>query len=958
MNEEPIYTVQPSFSHGEVSPFLFGRTDLQAYTSGLRTSRNGFIRTEGSWSNRQGTIYCNPSSSYVPLSTVLIPFTFNVGQSYIIEFGAQTIQVLFQGIQIPWTAAVPATSTTPAVPAVQLGVTPYAAADLPLLRYSQSADTLTLVHPNYPPQEFKRTSATTFTFEPAVYTMGPFLQQNIDGTTFVSASGTSGLVSLTASSPIFNQNHVGALFQLTQQDISAIVPWEAETRLNPMTGYIAGILGLRTRSNGKNYVCVGYPNYNQPPGAPSNANAITTGSVAPAHAQGTQADGSGLAQGSTVNAAGVLWQYTDSGFGVVLITQFVNETTVEGIVQPNYTGGPGLLPVPVVGGPQADTAAGSSPWSFTGDGATTTFSVATSTQFDPNKFYVLFDNVYQPPALYAISTTGNNIVFNSPPAAGVSISVEQILSLGQTTYWAFGAFSPDQGYPSTASYVPDRLILAATPQQPVGVFGSQTSVYHNFGVSNPVVNSDAFAVFLNARQLNKISDIVPLQDLMIGTANIMWRLWPGANGQALGPLYVEATPQAFMGESPNVAAVLYGDSMLYAIYGGRRIRDLVYQFQFDKYVGSELTAYSRHLIPFGTQIVKMQYAPDPWGQVYVLRSDGVLLTCTYVRDQQMIAWSRWDTPGTIEDIAVVPEDNSYVLYLIANRTIDGETVRYIEKLSQWETETIYDYKHMDCSLTYDGRNTSATTMTLTGGTTWSAGDVGVLDASGTVGWASFASTDPNNGNIIQLFDASGTLARCIITGFNSATEVTVRFADPIPADLQGTPILTWTFARKNFTGCNQLAGQTVACISDGNAVVGLNGVPLITVGLDGTFSLPTPGGVVCVGLQYFSDLETLALNIQGQETIRMRAKGVPHVYLDVTGGRGLMAGTDFDTMYPVKERAFEAYLDATANQEGIINTLVDSEFDSESHVCVRQPFPLPITIRMVIPAINVGEPVG
>lgn len=46
--------------------------------------------------------------------------------------------------------------------------TPYAEADLPLLKFAQSADTMTLTHPSYPIQLLKRTGASTFTLSAMV----------------------------------------------------------------------------------------------------------------------------------------------------------------------------------------------------------------------------------------------------------------------------------------------------------------------------------------------------------------------------------------------------------------------------------------------------------------------------------------------------------------------------------------------------------------------------------------------------------------------------------------------------------------------------------------------------------------------------------------------------------------------------------------------------------------------
>lgn len=1000
MFEVPVNLIQPSFARGEVSPYMFGRVDLQGWAQGLRTCRNFSVRPEGSVSNRQGFGYLSTSTSSTTKSTQLLPFIFSATQSYVIEVGAGTAQVFSNGALIV-SGGVPISFSTP-----------WAAADLPLLRWSQSSDTLTVVHPKYPPYEIKRTSANSFTCIKAVYINGPFLQQNSDGTTFVAASAKSGSVTLSSSAPIFNANHVGALFQLTQQDISTIPPWEAQRQIAGPAPLGSATVGLLRRSNLKNYVSVSSVH------TISGSDTVCTGSVAPAHSQGVQADGDGN-NVPTLGFCGMNWEYQDSGFGVVLISTYVSPTQVTGFVQPNYPGGPGLLPVTCVGGPQVTHG----PLLFSGTGAAVTFGPLTGmTLTDPSKYFVTIGGVYQPPAVYSISAAGGNIVFLNAPVLGTNnISVSQITLLGQTTFWAFGAFSPDQGYPSAVSYFPDRLIMAATQQQPVGVFGSKTSQYHDFGVSNPVVASDAFTVFLNARQLNAISDLIPLSDLLLGTSNIIWRLWPGSTGTALGPLAIAANPQSFYGQSPTCASVLFGDSAIFPEYDGRRLRDLIYQFAYDKFVGQELTLYCHHLIPFGTQFQRLAYKPDPIGQiVFGLRTDGVLLACTYLREQQLVGWAHWDTQGTFEDVCVVPENTSYGVYVITNRLINNQQVRYIERLSNREAPTIYDYQFMDCALTYDGRNASSVTMVLTGNTSLLAGATGTLTASTTAGWAEFQASDVTNNNEIWLYQtmaftssvagqAGGTLTRSImagnytvtfingesrfmtvandgltctwpgplasgqiltctcrcrmrLTGLVSPTQATVILKDPLPAGLQSNPLTTWTFARTVLTGATQLPNTPIVALVDAN-VLGIsadgtvpNGKLIVSAG--GVITLPTAGGVVQAGLPYLCDFETLPLNEQGQETIRTRAKTEPVVYLDVYETRNYLAGTSFAAMRPGVERNGEPYVAPNAMQAGVVWTRVDSDLDSECHTCVRQNMPLPISIRGNIPSVMIGEPVA
>lgn len=1078
MFETPVYPPQTTFARGEVSPFLFGRVDTSAYSAGLRTLRNMFVRPEGAVSNRQGFGFVANSLIDSAKASILVPFIFSATQSYVLEVGNLSAQIIsggsvvlnsatlavtnivgpigVSGVQITtasahglsvgqsvtiignvgtglyavngtWTVFSIVNSTNFVIQTGQGNLTgaltsfgaigtpaafstPWAAADLPLLRWSQSSDTLTMVHPNYEPYEIKRTSANSFTCLPAVYTQGPFLAQNTDGTTFVFASAITGSVTLTASSPIFNANQVGGLMQLTQQDLSIIPPWEPAKAFTNAAGSGVNPVGLYRRASLKNYKCVAVLSTS------SGTIPYATGTQIPSHSQGSQPDGDGSAIPNLAGSCGVQWQYQDSGYGVVLITGFTSSTQVTAQVQPNYVGGPSLLPLSCVGGPTAVFG----PFNFTATANQTAFTPLTGvTTTDPTKFFVTVNGVYQAPSTYSVA--GTTLTFLAGQAVGAAVSIRQIAALGQTTYWAMGAFSVDQGYPSATSYFPDRLVLAATPKQPVGVFASQTSQYHSFQVNNPVVASDAFSVFLNARQLNAISDLIPLSDLLVGTSNIIWRLWPGSTGTSLAPTAIAATPQSYYGESPTCAAILFGDSAVFAEYDGRRLRDLLYQFAYDKFQGQELTLYSRHLIPFGTQFSRLAYKPDPAGQmIFGLRSDGVLLNCSYLREQQIIGWSHFDTQGTFEDICVVPEATTFALYVITNRIINGSQQRYVERWTSREVASIFDYKFLDCCSTYDGRNTSSTTMTLTFGITWLAGDFCELTASSVNGWATFLPSDATANNEIWLYGTltfrasvgsvlGGVLTAAVlpgvyiltfsdgetravtvaldgvtcswvgvlqslqittatyrcraqITAYQSFLQAGVRLKDPCPVGLRGVATANWTFARTKLSGAAQLAGMSVAAFADAN-VIGISSTGTypngaVVVASDGTVVLPIAGGVVQLGLPYLSDFETLSLNEQGQETIRMRAKTNPVVYLDVLECRNFLAGTDFSNVTPSQERAFEPYTAPTQLQQGILYARIASELSSECHSCIRQNMPLPMTIRMHIPQVTIGEPIS
>lgn len=108
-------------------------------------------------------------------------------------------------------------------------------------------------------------------------------------------------------------------------------------------------------------------------------------------------------------------------------------------------------------------------------------------------------------------------------------------------------------------------------------------------------------------------------------------------------------------------------------------------------------------------LVSMAWAQEPFRVIWAARSDGLLLGCTYRRDQGVLAWHRHPmTNGAVEDVAVIPdpETGKAQVWMLVQRVIDGNTVRYLEYMTpRHEPDDITDtedYNYLDCSLTYSG----------------------------------------------------------------------------------------------------------------------------------------------------------------------------------------------------------------------------------------------------------------
>ena len=283
----PQHTVVNSFAGGEISPRLYGRSDVAIYDIAVAGMQNFAPTVEGPAIKRSGTQIAGLAASG---ASAILPFEFNTTQSYIIEFSANLARFYYGGAPLMSGAT-------------QVSVaTPYAAADCPALHYWQDGDVLYLCHPNYPPASINRTGATNFTYTALTLKGGPFQNENNNRSLTVYASGSAvgASITLTANSPIFLTGHIGSAFQLQAADLSAYPTWEPGQTVS---------VGTLWTWEGNIYQCT-----NATGGSTGH-----TGQTPPTHTRGSAWDGTNSTDFSG-NAFGVEWLYVCNQIGQMTIT--------------------------------------------------------------------------------------------------------------------------------------------------------------------------------------------------------------------------------------------------------------------------------------------------------------------------------------------------------------------------------------------------------------------------------------------------------------------------------------------------------------------------------------------------------------------------------------------------------------------------------------------------------------
>jgi hypothetical protein len=947
--------ILPSFAAGELSPFLYGRVDLDKYHVGARVLQNFLVHAHGGVSNRPGTRFIGEVTD----SSVrhrLIPFQFRTlpsGQTYILVFGDKTMEVaLFNGDSWGFVENGDGSRFVLA--------TPYAAADLPLLKFLQSADTMTLCHPNYSVRSLTRAAANSWTLKPitfapstaaptGLFSTSPGSATYIEVTAINDATGEESL----PSAPAGSSNGTAGVWDWS------LVPGCTNYNVYMLSGSVYGFIAQvqqPTWTDNNLAPDIG----NTPPGSrtPFGTNLLTSATVV------NGGSGYSAPTGRVFDGGLVLTtvSFTTSS-GVITSATLANTTkqaSPNAFLQITDGTGSGAVLQPII---STDPTTGIPYIS-----GATVINGGSGYQSNTQVHTVYAGVIDFYPQAFAVTTSGGVITavtaigevqIDSDPVNQAAISLVVTDSAGSGAVIKLNVTSdPDSGTsnPYCSTYYMQRQVYGATLNQPQGLWFTVVGAFGNMNVSTPTEDSDAITRSLTGQQVNEIRHLVPVgSSMLIMTSGAEWRCWPGPSSSALTPAACYTLPQTAHGAS-QVPPIQAGNDVLFVKEKGSRVMALRYDAIQDLYQSFDMSILSQHLLydTAGThQIQEWTFATEPDQIIWCVRDDGIALGFTYMREHDVYAWHRHITDGLIESVASITEPDGYggyedAVYFMVNRTIGGVTHRYLERLVSRTFPTIADAWFVDCGLQYDGWNTDPTQTLQISGASYDSGDTVTLTAVGFV---------PTAGTYYTIEGADG---ESVIVSATSSTTATI-FNDAAPASTQAIATAHWAAMVTQLTNVTWLAGKTVAILGDGSMV------PPVTVDPTGTVALDGPYIKVTVGLPYEADLETLNLELapsggtsQGQMkkiaqvTARMKDTRGAQIGLVDEVPIGAFAGSP--VLVEVKQRTSSVNTLGTAMQPytGDWQVSVPSGWNKGGRLFVRQSYPLPCTVLDLVPQVNPG----
>jgi hypothetical protein len=209
---------QVAFSAGEIDPLLHRRFDYRRFQTGLAACRGYLPLPQGGFTRQPGTVW--RGNTRADQAGRLVPFVFAVNDAVVLEFTAFRMRVWRYGAPV-LSAGVPYELTTP-----------YDAAALARLSFSQSADVIRITDGVLPMQRLARLALDNWTIGAQVFDTGPFRVANLDKALTLQASAETGSVTLTANTARFVAAHVGSLIRLEPTDSTDVALWISNTAVS------------------------------------------------------------------------------------------------------------------------------------------------------------------------------------------------------------------------------------------------------------------------------------------------------------------------------------------------------------------------------------------------------------------------------------------------------------------------------------------------------------------------------------------------------------------------------------------------------------------------------------------------------------------------------------------------------------------------------------------------------
>jgi hypothetical protein len=317
-------------------------------------------------------------------------------------------------------------------------------------------------------------------------------------------------------------------------------------------------------------------------------------------------------------------------------------------------------------------------------GTITTNTTTTVNDTDSNTVY--YYRVGFKPGAYTSGKVSITIGYDGGGGTGIcrvlgyvsstEVSIEVLTPFKATTWtrdWRPSEWSNYSGWPSAVTLSDGRLWWAGADR----LWGSVSDAFGSFdedteGDSGPISRSIATG------GVNSTQWLMSLKRLLVGTEGAVASVKSSSLDEPLTPTNLGIKDSATTGAAP-VDPIKVDTRGIFVERAGSTLLELTFSGETSDYISSQISKLTTDLFSSGVKSISLQRRPDT--RIWLVLNDGSCVCMVYEPGDDVLAFIPVVTYGLLESVAVLPSLIQDRVYFSIKRTINGSTVRYIEKMA-------------------------------------------------------------------------------------------------------------------------------------------------------------------------------------------------------------------------------------------------------------------------------------
>ena len=254
---------------------------------------------------------------------------------------------------------------------------------------------------------------------------------------------------------------------------------------------------------------------------------------------------------------------------------------------------------------------------------------------------------------FAHQSTGEATVGGLSGAAQKASAVADVATPLATRDWKEEAFSAARGYPRSVLFHGQRLWFGGSRDLPSHLFSSKISAFFNFDTGT-ALDDESIQAPITSNQVNTIKHLVSAGHLQVFTDQAEFYC-PETLDSPLTPATFNVRRQSSYG-CADVMPLAFDRATLFVQNTGKVVREFKWEEIEGGYTPNAISLIASNLLDSGGIVdTAVIYGLDnrPEQYAFFLNADGTLAVYHAARNEQISAWSKWETNGQILSICTL-----------------------------------------------------------------------------------------------------------------------------------------------------------------------------------------------------------------------------------------------------------------------------------------------------------------